>query len=134
MFFLMSSILSLRSLSENPLTCNIRICLTIVDLPDSPAPSSSSRCVARYTCLSFCSCLVMASLRRFCVLVSSESLASDCFDPADPKQPIAAQGAHQQVVPPSGGASGDSASLFSPLRASLRETGLGRGGGGGGAG
>lgn len=45
-FFLMSSIFCLRSVSEKPFTCNIRICLTIVDLPDSPAPSKSNRCVA----------------------------------------------------------------------------------------
>lgn len=49
-FFLMSSIFCFRSVSENPFTCNIRICLTIVDLPDSPAPSKSNRCVALYTC------------------------------------------------------------------------------------
>lgn len=32
--------------SENPLTCSILICLTMVLLPDSPAPSSSNRWVA----------------------------------------------------------------------------------------
>lgn len=47
MFFLISSIFCLRSVSENPFTCNIRICFTIVDLPDSPAPSKSNLCVAR---------------------------------------------------------------------------------------
>lgn len=119
-FFFISSILCFRSVSENPFTCNIRICLTIVDFPDSPAPSSSSRCVARYTCLSFCNCLLIWSLRRFWLFVSSEPLASDCFDPAEPKQPIAVHEAHQQVAPPSCGVSGDSAPLVSPLWASLK--------------
>lgn len=67
----------------------------------------------------------MASLRRFWLLVSSELFESDCFDPADPKQPIADQGAHQQVAaPPSGDVSGDSAPRASPFRASLAEVRL----------
>uniref|UniRef100_A0A8W7P832 Uncharacterized protein n=1 Tax=Anopheles coluzzii TaxID=1518534 RepID=A0A8W7P832_ANOCL len=103
----MSSIFCFRSLSENPFTCNILICFTMVDLPDSPAPSSNSLC------------RVIASLRRFWLLVSSELFESDCFDPAEPKQPIADQGAHQQVAPPSGDVSGDSAPRASPLRASV---------------
>lgn len=119
-FFLISSIFCLRSVSEKPFTCNIRICLTMVDLPDSPAPSNSSRCVARYTCLSFCNCFVIASLRRFWLFVSSELLfVSVCLDPADPKQPIATNGVHQQVAEFSGDVSGDSVPLVSPLRASL---------------
>lgn len=119
-FFLISSIFCFRSVSENPLTCNIRICLTMVDLPDSPAPSSNRRCVARYTCLSFCSCFVIASLRRFWLFVSSVLLFdSVCFDPAEPKQPIATNGVHQQVAAFSGDVSGDSVPLVSPLRASL---------------
>lgn len=99
MFFLMSSIFCRFSVSLKPLTCRIRICLTMVDLPDSPAPSSSSRCVARYTCLSFCSCRVMASLRLFCDLESSEVCP---LEPCEPKQPMAhARGPHQQPPPPS---------------------------------
>lgn len=66
----------------------------------------------------------MASLRRFWLLVSSVLFESDCFDPADPKQPIADQGAHQQVAPPSGDVSGDSAPRASPFRASLAEVRL----------
>lgn len=66
----------------------------------------------------------MASLRRFWLFVSSELFESDCFDPADPKQPIADQGAHQQVAPPSGDVSGDSAPRASPFRASLTEVRL----------
>lgn len=99
MFFLMSSIFWRFSVSLKPLTCKILICLTMVDLPDSPAPRSSRRCVARYTCLSFWSCRVMASLRRFCDLESSEVCP---LEPCDPKQPMAhARGPHQQPPPPS---------------------------------
>lgn len=75
------------------------------------------------TCLSFCSCLVIASLRRFWLFESSELLESFCLELAEPKQPIAENGAHQHVVvdeaPPSG-VSGDSVvPLASPLRARL---------------
>lgn len=98
-FFLMSSIFCLFSVSLKPLTCNILICLTIVDFPDSPAPSNSSRCVARYTCLSFCNCRVMASLRLFWDLESSDVCP---LEPWEPKQPMAhARGPHQQPPPPS---------------------------------
>lgn len=99
MFFLMSSIFCRFSVSLKPFTCKILICLTMVDLPDSPAPSKSNRCVARYTCLSFCNCLVIASLRRFCDLESSEVWP---LEPCEPKQPMAhARGPHQQPPPPS---------------------------------
>lgn len=50
MFRRMSLIFSIFSASLKPLMCNIRICFTIVLFPLSPAPSSSSRCVARMTC------------------------------------------------------------------------------------
>lgn len=74
------------------------------------------------TCLSFCSCFVIASLRRFWLLESSELFESACLELAEPKQPIADQGAHQQAddVPPSGDVSGDSVvPRASPLRASI---------------
>lgn len=62
------------------------------------------------TCLSFCNCFVIASLRFFWLFVSSvPSVPAVCFELADPKQPIADHEAHQQVVaPPSGEFSGDS--------------------------
>lgn len=74
------------------------------------------------TCLSFCSCFVIASLRRFWLLESSVLFESACFELAEPKQPIADQGAHQHAddVPPSGDVSGDSVvPRASPLRASI---------------
>ena len=69
----------------------------------------------------------MASLRRFWLFESSELLASDCLELAEPKQPIAENGVHQQAVvedaPPSGAVSGDSVvPLDSALRASLQVT------------
>lgn len=95
MFFFMSSIFWRFSRSLNPLTCKILICLTIVDFPDSPAPNSNNRCVARYTCLSFCSCLLIWSLIRFCDLVSSAAGVASLL----PKQPMAAREDHQQPAP-----------------------------------
>lgn len=53
-----------------PLTCSIRICLTIVLFPDSPAPNSSSRWVARYICLSFWSCFSIFLLASLCCFSS----------------------------------------------------------------
>lgn len=95
MFFFMSSIFCRFSRSLNPLTCKILICLTIVDFPDSPAPKSNNRCVARYTCLSFCSCLLIWSLILFCDLVSSAAGVESLL----PKQPMAAREDHQQPAP-----------------------------------
>lgn len=94
-FFFISSIFCRFSRSLNPLTCSILICLTIVDLPDSPAPKSNNRCVARYTCLSFCSCLLIWSLILFCDLVSSAAGVESLL----PKQPMAAREDHQQPAP-----------------------------------
>lgn len=73
------------------------------------------------TCLSFCSCFVIASLLLFWLLESSELFESACFELAEPKQPIADQGAHQQAddVPPSGDVSGSVVPRASPLRASI---------------
>lgn len=65
---------------------------------------------------------MIASLRRFWLLESSELFESACLELAEPKQPIADQGAHQQAddVPPSGDVSGDSVvPRASPLRASI---------------
>lgn len=98
MFFLMSSIFRHFSLSLKPWTCRMRICLTIVDLPDSPAPSNSSRCVARYTCLSILSCLLIRSLMRFFSRLSSAPPAA-CCESLLPKQPMAAREDHQQPAP-----------------------------------
>lgn len=96
-FFLISSIFWSFSLSLNPLTWRIRICFTIVDLPDSPAPSNRRRWVARYTCLSFCSCLLIWLLIRFCVRLSSAPAA--CCESLLPKQPMAAREDHQHPAP-----------------------------------
>jgi hypothetical protein len=55
-------------------------------------------------------------------LESSELFESACLELAEPKQPIADQGAHQHAddVPPSGDVSGDSVvPRASPLRASI---------------
>lgn len=84
---------------------------------DVQSPSLTS-----LTCLSFCSCFVIASLLRFWLLESSVLFESACFELAEPKQPIADQGAHQQAddVPSSGEVSGDSVvPRASPLRASI---------------
>ena len=57
MFLLISAIFCFFSSSVKGVSsCRIRICFTSVDLPDSPAPSSSSRCVALYVRLSFSIC------------------------------------------------------------------------------
>ena len=74
-----------------------------------------------FTCLSFCSCLVIASLRLFWLFESSELLESVCFELAEPKQPIADQGVHQQAADdaPSGDVSGDSVPRASPFLASI---------------
>lgn len=116
--------------ARSPILATIPICQCVHDSaqPSNPIDRVPLLHIALHTafltCLSFCSCRVMASLRRFWLLVSSELFESDCFDPADPKQPIADQGAHQQVAPPSGDVSGDSAPRASPFRASLAEVRL----------
>lgn len=97
-FFLISSIFCIFSRSLNPLTWRIRICLTIVDFPDSPAPKSRRRWVARYTCLSFCSCLLIWLLIRFCARLSSAPPAA-CCESLLPKQPMAAREDHQHPAP-----------------------------------
>lgn len=97
-FFFISSIFCNFSGLLNPFTCNIRICLTTVDFPDSPAPNRSSRWVARYTCLSFCSCLLIWLLIRFWVRLSSAPPAA-CCESLLPKQPMAAKEDHQHPAP-----------------------------------
>lgn len=70
MLFLISWIFCFFSSALKPLTCSIRICLTIVLFPDSPAPNSSSRWVARYICLSFWSCFSIFLLASLCCFSS----------------------------------------------------------------
>lgn len=69
------------------------------------------------TCLSLWSCFVIASLLRFWLLESSESFESACLELAEPKQPMAENGVHQQADDVlSGDVSGESwVPLASPL-------------------
>ena len=70
------------------------------------------------TCLSFCSCFVIASLLLFWLFESSVLFESACFELAEPKHPIVAH-QHDDDWPPSG-VSGDSVvPRASPLRASI---------------
>lgn len=78
----------------------------------------------KLTCLSLWSCFVIASLRRFWLLESSESFESVCLELAEPKQPIAANGVHQHADEVSGDVSGDSCvPRASPLRARILSNG-----------
>lgn len=78
MFRRMSAIFSRFSVSVNPLMCRMRICLTMVDLPDSPAPSSSRRWVALRIFLSFLRSWSICLFFFFCSSISFRC-SSICF-------------------------------------------------------